>query len=64
VGDTALVGSAVIAARGVGLLSDCRPAVRKTIREEAPIRCDQERHEQYKPMIRKYLKIIDALSGV
>jgi xylulokinase len=64
VGDTALVGSAVIAARGAGLLSDCRGAIRKTIREESPIRCNQERHELYKPMIQKYLKIIDALSGV
>ncbi|MDR2630597.1 MAG: hypothetical protein LBC60_06720 [Spirochaetaceae bacterium] len=64
VGDTALVGSAVIAARGAGLLSDCRGAIRKTIREEAPIHYNPERHEQYKPMIQKYLKIIDALSGI
>jgi xylulokinase len=64
VGDTALVGSAVIAARGAGLLSDYREAVRKTIREEAPIRYNQERHDQYRPMIQKYLKVIDALNGM
>jgi xylulokinase len=64
VGDTALVGSAVIAACGAGVLSGYREAIRKTIREEAPIRYDPERHEQYKPMIQKYLKVIDALSGV
>jgi xylulokinase len=64
VGDTALVGSAVIAAHGAGLISDYREAVRKTIREEAPIRYNQERHEQYKPMIQTYLKVLDALSGM
>jgi xylulokinase len=64
VGDTALVGSAVIAACGAGIISDYRAAIRKTIREEAPIRYDKERHEQYKPMVQKYLKVIDALSGI
>jgi xylulokinase len=64
VGDTALVGSAVIAAYGAGILSDYRAAVRKTIREEAPVRFNEERHEQYKPMIQKYLKVMDALSGI
>jgi xylulokinase len=64
VGDTALAGSAVIAACGAGILSDYRGAVRSTIREEAPIRYNPERHEQYRPMVQKYLKVIDALSGI
>jgi xylulokinase len=64
VGDTALVGSAVIAACGAGLTGDYRGAVRKTIREEAPIRFNEERHGQYKPMVEKYLRVIDALSGI
>ena len=64
VGDTALVGSAVIAACGAGLTGDYRAAVRKTIREEAPIRFNEKRHGQYKPMTEKYLRVIDALSGI
>jgi xylulokinase len=64
VGDTALVGSAVIAACGAGILTDYRAAVRKTIKEEAPLPYNQDRYEQYQPMIQKYLKTIDALSGI
>ncbi|MFP3088890.1 hypothetical protein LQZ21_01005 [Treponema sp. TIM-1] len=64
VGDTALVGSAVIAACGAGVLTDYRGAVRKTIKEETPIPYSQDRHEQYQPIIQKYLKTIDALSAI
>jgi xylulokinase len=64
VGDTALVGSAVIAACGAGLTDDYRAAVRKTIREEAPVRFDEERHRQYQPMAEKYLRVIESLSGI
>jgi xylulokinase len=64
VGDTALVGSAVIAAYGTGVISDYRAAIRKTIREEPPIRFNEERHEQYQPLTQRYLKVLDALSVI
>jgi xylulokinase len=64
VGDTALVGSAAIAGHGAGALPDYRGAIQKTIRNKPPIRCSGERHEQYKPLIKKYLTAIEALSGI
>jgi xylulokinase len=60
VGDTALVGSAVIAGYGAGILSDYRAAVRKTIEEEEPVKFSGERHGQYAGMVRKYLSVIEA----
>ncbi|MDR0601437.1 MAG: hypothetical protein LBG42_03580 [Treponema sp.] len=60
VGDTALVGSAVIAGYGAGVFSDYRAVVRKTIQEEAPIRFNEENHKQYRRMIQKYLAVIGA----
>jgi xylulokinase len=64
VGDTALVGSAVIAGTGAGLFSDPRAAVKKTIREDQVIAFNPERHEQYKPAAVRYLKVLKAMSGV
>jgi xylulokinase len=64
VGDTALVGSAVIAGYGAGVLDDYRAAIRKTIRNKPPIKCDPERHAQYKDVVKKYLKTIDAMNNL
>ncbi|MDR2069689.1 MAG: hypothetical protein LBP71_07460 [Spirochaetaceae bacterium] len=64
VGDTALVGSAVIAACGAGVLTDYQAAVKKTVREETLLPYNQERYEQYRPMIQKYLTVMNALSGI
>jgi xylulokinase len=61
VGDTALVGSAAIAGYGAGVLSDYREAILKTIHEYPAINYDSKNHEQYKPMVQKYLRAIDAL---
>jgi xylulokinase len=64
VGDTALVGSAAIAGYGAGALPDYREAIRKTIRNKPPVIGDREKHEQYKPIVKKYLATIEALSGI
>jgi xylulokinase len=64
VGDTALVGSAAIAGYGAGALDDYRAAIRKTIRNKPPVHSDPERHEQYKPVVQKYLAAIRALSAL
>ena len=63
VGDTALVGSAVIAGCGAGVFSDYKAAIRKTIQEEVPLAFNKENHEHYKGIVRKYLAVINA-SGV
>jgi xylulokinase len=60
VGDTALVGSAVIAGYGAGVISDYRAAVRKTIQEEKPVVFNGENHERYREMARKYLAVINS----
>jgi xylulokinase len=64
VGDTALVGSAAIAGFGAGVLSDYRQAIRKTIRNRPPLAADMEKYEQYRPIVKKYLAVIDILSGI
>jgi xylulokinase len=63
-GDTALVGSAAIAGYGAGVLTDYRQAISKTIRNKPPILYNQKRHEAYKPIVKKYLETIEALSGL
>ena len=63
-GDTALVGSAAIAGFGAGVLDDYRSAIQKTIRNKPPINYDPERHEKYKAVVKKYLEVMEALSGI
>ena len=62
VGDTALVGSAAIAGYGAGVLDDYRAAISRTIRNKPPVKYDPERHEKYKPVVKRYLQAIEALS--
>jgi xylulokinase len=64
VGDTALVGSAAIAGYGTGFLDDYRSAIQKTIRNKPPINFDPESYEKYKTVVKKYLKTMDAVSGL
>jgi xylulokinase len=64
VGDTALVGSAAIAGYGAGVLPDYRKAILKTIQEEPPVQYNAGNYEQYKPMVRKYLTVVDALGAI
>jgi xylulokinase len=63
-GDTALVGSAAIAGYGAGVLGDYRSAIRKTIRNKPPLAHNPKNHEAYKPVVKKYLAAIEALSGI
>jgi sugar (pentulose or hexulose) kinase len=58
------VGSAAIAGYGAGVLSDYRAAIRRTIRNKPPITANPEKHEQYKPVVKKYLAAIEAVSGL
>jgi xylulokinase len=62
--DTALVGSAAIAGYGDGVLDDYRAAIRKTIRNKPPVKCDPECHEKYKGVVKKYLAAIEAANGL
>jgi xylulokinase len=64
VGDTALVGSAAIAGKGVGLFTDCREPIRGTITEQRIIPYNRERHEQYRPITEHYLRVLEALEGL
>ena len=64
VGDTALVGSAAIAGYGVGVLSDYRKVIQKTIRNKPPVMFDPERHAMYKTVVKKYLKTIEILNTI
>jgi xylulokinase len=63
-GDTALVGSAVIAGNGAGVFSDFREPVRRTIRERRVIPCDRHRHESYRPAAARYLRVLEAMTDL
>jgi xylulokinase len=61
VGDTALVGSAVIAGCGAGVFKDFREPIGKTIKERNLIHFNPENHAKYAPIAKQYLKALDAL---
>jgi xylulokinase len=61
-GETALLGSAVIAGCGVGLLSDYKKPIERVMRKGAEFRMDQQAYEQYAPCADKYLKAMDILT--
>jgi Sugar (pentulose and hexulose) kinases len=63
-GDTALVGSAVIAGVGTGVFSDYRLPIQKTLREKRMIQPDLANHAAYRDYAHTYLKIIEALTPV
>lgn len=62
-GETALIGSAVIAGVGVGLLSDYKGPIRRAIRPGETYLPDEKRHQAYAPFARDYLEAIDHLTG-
>jgi xylulokinase len=64
VGDTALVGSAVIAGRGIGLFRDPREPVLRTIKERKRIRANPAAHKIYKPVVERYLKTLHIQNGL
>lgn len=61
-GETALLGSAVIAGCGVGLLSDYKKPIESVMRKNAEFRMDHQAHEHYAPCADKYLKAMDILT--
>jgi len=61
-GDTALLGSAVIAACGVGLLSDYRQPIRRVMKKRAEFAPDTDRHDVYGFYADAYLKAIGQLT--
>lgn len=63
-GDTALVGSAVIAGVGAGVFPDYREPIRKIMRPVKTIHPDLANHEAYADYAKTYLQAIDALTGV
>lgn len=63
-GDTALVGSAVIAGVGTGLFSDYRQPIHQVMEQRREIRWNRENHKLYQKNIDTYLKTIDALTEI
>lgn len=61
-GETALLGSAVIAGCGVGLLSDYKKPIERVMRKGAEFNMDKQTYEQYAPCAEKYLKAMDILT--
>ncbi len=61
-GETALLGSAVIAGCGVGLLSDYKKPIERVMRKGAGFQSDKKAHEQYAPCAQTYLKAMDILT--
>ncbi len=61
-GETALLGSAVIAGCGVGLLSDYKQPIERVMRKGAEFRAEQKRNKIYAPYADTYLKAMDILT--
>ncbi len=61
-GETALLGSAVIAGCGVGLLSDYEKPIERVMRKGDEFRPDRQAYEQYVPYADNYLKAMDILT--
>jgi xylulokinase len=61
-GETALLGSAVIAAVGVGLLSDYEKPIQRVMRRGTEFTVDLNKHEAYIPYGEGYLAAIDQLT--
>ena len=63
-GNTGLIGSAVIAGCGVGLIKDYRSLIEKTLKKRMELHPDWEKHRLYQPCAQAYLLAIDALAPV
>ena len=61
-GDTSLLGSAVIAAVGTGILSDYRQPIMQAVKKAAFYNPDMEKHKVYEACAEAYLKAIEQLS--
>ena len=63
-GDTALIGSAVIAGVGAGILTDYREPVLSARKVQKKVVPDMGYRDIYKQNTERYLHLIDAVSGV
>ncbi len=63
-GDTALVGSAVIAGFGAGVLDDYKKPINKVSKKGRTVLPNMENHANYKKFAEQYLKVIDSLEGI
>lgn len=63
-GDTALIGSAVIAGVGAGVFADYRAPIEKLVKKRQTFQPDAAAHAAYAPYQSAYLKSMDALTGV
>jgi xylulokinase len=61
-GETALLGSAVIAGCGVGVLPDYKAPIERVMRKQAEFKADMERHAAYAPFADAYLAAMDTLT--
>ncbi|MDD4849142.1 MAG: FGGY family carbohydrate kinase [Gemmiger sp.] len=61
-GDTALVGSAVIAGCAAGLYPDAQAPIRKTLQSREQAAWDAARHTAYAPLARQYRRVLDTVS--
>jgi len=61
-GETALLGSAVIAAVGVGLLSDYQKPIQRVMKRGTEFTADLRKHEAYIPCGEEYLSAIEQLT--
>ncbi len=63
-GETALMGSAVIAGVGVGLLEDYAAPILRAVRPGETFLPDNQRHQGYQPRAGAYLKALETVSGL
>lgn len=63
-GDTALVGSAVIAGFGAGVLDDYKKPINKVAKKGKTVLPNMENYANYKKFAQQYLKVIDSLEDI
>lgn len=61
-GETALLGSAVIAATGVGMISDYREPINRVMKKGAEYAADMNKNAAYAPYAEEYLAAIEHLT--
>ena len=61
-GETALLGSAVVAGYGVGILSDYKKPIERVMQRQAEFRADIHKHATYESCSAAYLGAIDILT--
>ena len=63
-GDTALVGSAVIAGVGAGVFNDYKAPITKVIKEGMHVKHNEENTRAYEKYAKEYLEVIKSLENV